>query len=704
MAIKPLELIGAGQGWGAKFHEVQMGPHALHDYGLLQSLQKIDPAIQWQEERFISPSITYPTNRELNYPERLAQVKEFSENLSKEVIEVQSSHFPVILGGDHTIAIGTWSALTTALHAQGNFGLIWVDAHMDSHTPKTSHTQNIHGMPLAALLGYGEEVLVNVASNGAKLHPQHVVLIGVRSFEPEEAEFLRKLNVRIYFMSEVQRRGFEEIFQEAVQIVSQHTKGFGVSIDIDAFDPEIAPGTGAHAIGGILHKTDVTNSLKSISQNPKFKALEIAEFDPSRDIQHKTTILVQELVSSVINRTQQWIDFENKWCANNYNSIPVVLSKAKAEWLWDIEGKRYVDMMAAYSAVSLGHAHPRLIHALQDQAQTLAVVSRAFHSDKLAPFLERLCQVTGMDKALPMNTGVEAVETALKAARRYGYEKKGIPDGKAEIIVAKNNFHGRTIAVVGFSSEPAYQKHFGPFAPGFVEIPFGDSEALKKAITPNTCAFLIEPIQGEAGIIIPGHGWLKTCQEICNQQNVLLIVDEVQTGLGRTGKMFAIEHDNVKPDAIILGKALGGGLLPVSMFLARLEVMDVFTPASHGSTFGGNPLGARIGLEVLNIIQEENLVERSRVLGDELLQGLKQIKSRLIKDVRGKGLFIAVEINPQFLMAREVCEKLMQNGVLSKETHDTVIRFAPPLIISKEALNIAIEQFAKTIAFFEHTT
>jgi ornithine--oxo-acid transaminase len=402
-----------------------------------------------------------------------------------------------------------------------------------------------------------------------------------------------------------------------------------------------------------------------------------------------------------MNKTQEWINYEEKWCANNYNSLPVVLTKGKGEWLWDIEGKRYVDMMSAYSAVSLGHAHPRLLEVLINQAQNLAVVSRAFHSETLAPFFEKLCLLSGMDKALPMNTGVEAVETALKAARRYGYEKKAIPDGKAQIIVAKNNFHGRTISVISFSSEPEYKKHFGPFTPGFVEIPYGDSEALKKAITPHTCAFLIEAIQGEAGIVIPPVGWLKTCQEICNQHDVLFIIDEVQTGLARTGKMFAFEHENVKPDAIILGKALGGGILPLSVFLARKEVMDVFTPASHGSTFGGNPLAARIGLEVLTLIEKEELVERSKVLGEKLLQNLKELKSPLVKDVRGKGLFIGVEINPNFLTARKVCEKLLENGVLSKETHDTVIRFAPPLNISNEGLDFAVSQFAKTMSFFE---
>ncbi len=402
-----------------------------------------------------------------------------------------------------------------------------------------------------------------------------------------------------------------------------------------------------------------------------------------------------------MNKTQQWIKREEQCCAHNYHPIPVVLSKGLGEWLWDIEGKRYLDMMSAYSAVSLGHCHPRLLKVMAEQSQKLCVTSRAFHSDTLLPFFEKLVAVTGMDMGLPMNTGVEAVETAIKAARRYGYEKKGIPDDKAEIIVAKNNFHGRTISVISFSSEAEYKKHFGPLTPGFVEIPFGNAEALKQAITPNTCAFLIEPIQGEAGIQIPPTGWLKSCQEICNQNHVLLILDEVQTGLGRTGKMFAFEYEKVKPDGLILGKALGGGILPVSAFLARKEVMDIFTPGSHGSTFGGNALACQIGLEVLSIIEEENLSERSFTLGTEFIAALKNIKSPVIKNVRGMGLFIGIEINTKLVSARKVCEKLMDLGLLTKETHDTVIRLAPPLIIKRESLDLALEKIAEAMRFFD---
>lgn len=399
-------------------------------------------------------------------------------------------------------------------------------------------------------------------------------------------------------------------------------------------------------------------------------------------------------------QTDHWIAQENQYCAHNYHPLPVVLTKGEGVWLWDIEGKRYLDMMSAYSAVSLGHSHPKLLTALQDQAQKLCITSRAFYTDLLLPLCEKLCLLTGMDKVLPMNSGAEAVETAIKATRRWGYEKKGIPDNQAQIIVAKNNFHGRTVTLISFSSETAYRSHFGPYTPGFVEIPFGSSYALKQAITDKTCAFLVEPMQGEAGIQIPPQGWLKECQKICNENNVLFILDEIQTGLGRTGKWFAYEHEEVQPDGLIIGKALGGGLLPISAFLAKNEVMDLFTPGSHGSTFGGNPLAARIGLEVINLIETKNLNERSQQLGEELLQGLQAEKSHLVKEVRGKGLWVGVEINTQIACAREVCEALMQNGVLTKEAHETVIRFAPPLVIDRETLHWGIEQFAKTVQAF----
>src|SRR4051794_8969318 len=392
-----------------------------------------------------------------------------------------------------------------------------------------------------------------------------------------------------------------------------------------------------------------------------------------------------------------FISLENRVSAPNYAPLPVVLTRGKGSYLWDTEGQRYIDMMSAYSAVSLGHAHPRILAALTAQAQRLAVPSRAYYSDRLGPFLEELCRVSGFDAALPMNTGAEAVETAIKAARRWGYRVKGVRRNRAEIIVAQGNFHGRTTSIVGFSSEASYRDGFGPFAPGFRAVPFGDLAAMERAITPDTAAVLVEPIQGEAGIVVPAKGWLAGVRALCDRHRVLLIVDEVQSGLGRTGAWFAFEHENVRPDGIIVGKALGGGVLPVSAFVARREVMDVFTPGSHGSTFGGNPLAAAVGLEALHVIRDEGLVERSRVLGDHMLKRLRAIRSPAVKAVRGRGLWAGAEIDPAVASARDACELLLKKGVLSKETHDTVVRLAPPLVIARDDLDWALDRFTEVL-------
>ena len=391
------------------------------------------------------------------------------------------------------------------------------------------------------------------------------------------------------------------------------------------------------------------------------------------------------------------IQLEEAYCAHNYHPLPVVLVRGEGVHVWDDAGNKYLDMMSAYSAVSHGHANPRLVKALTEQAGMLAICSRAFHSDKLGAFLKRACELTGMDMALPMNTGAEAVETALKAARKWAYKVKGVPADKAEIIVCSGNFHGRTIAIVAMSSEAQYKDGFGPFPGGMKLIPYGDADALARAISPNTAAFLVEPIQGEAGIVVPPAGYLAKCAELCRQHNVLFIADEIQTGLGRTGRLLACEHEGVEPDGLILGKALGGGLLPVSMFLAKREVMAVFTPGDHGSTFGGNPLAAAVGLTALDILVEEHLAERSAELGAYLLEKLKGLKSPLIKSLRGKGLFIGIEIDPKLARAREVCERLMAEGILSKETHETVVRLAPPLIITREQVDWAVERIGHVL-------
>jgi len=390
-------------------------------------------------------------------------------------------------------------------------------------------------------------------------------------------------------------------------------------------------------------------------------------------------------------------ELETRYCARNYDPLPVVLDRGEGAYLWDDAGRRYVDMMSAYSAASHGHAHPRILAALEAQARRLAVPSRAYFSDRLGPLAAELCRLTGMAAALPMNTGAEAVETAIKAARRWGYRVKGIAADCAEIIVADGNFHGRTTTIVGFSSEAAYRDGFGPFAPGFRSVRFGDLAAMEAAITPQTAAILVEPIQGEAGIIVPPEGWLAGLRRLCDARRVLLIVDEVQSGLGRTGAWFAFQHEGIHPDGLILGKALGGGVLPVSAFLGTRELMDVFTPGSHGSTFGGNPLAAAVALEALHIMGDEGLVERSRVLGEHMLERLRAIHSPVLKEIRGRGLWAGAEINPAYATAREACERLLAKGVLSKETHDTVVRLAPPLIIAREDLDWALDRFKEVI-------
>jgi ornithine--oxo-acid transaminase len=381
---------------------------------------------------------------------------------------------------------------------------------------------------------------------------------------------------------------------------------------------------------------------------------------------------------------------ESRYGANNYEPLPVVLTRGEGVYLWDEEGTRYTDMMSAYSAVSHGHCHPGIIKAMTEQANKLAVVSRAFYTDNLYPFLQKACEVTGLQRALPMNTGAEAVETALKAARKWAYQVKKVSANQAEIIACTGNFHGRTIAIVGMSSEPQYREGFGPFMAGTKLIPYGDTKALEDAITPNTAAFIVEPIQCEAGIVVPPAGYLRECAAICRKHNVLLICDEIQTGMGRTGKFLACEHEGVIPDCLVLGKALGGGLLPVSLFLTRNDVMDVFTPGDHGSTFGGNPLAAAVGMAAIDILFAENLVQRAAELGDYLMTELKKIQSPLIMDIRGQGLLVGLVIDPRYYSAREICLQLLKHGVLSKETHSTVIRLAPPLTITKAQLDSVI--------------
>jgi len=391
-------------------------------------------------------------------------------------------------------------------------------------------------------------------------------------------------------------------------------------------------------------------------------------------------------------KTKNIIEKTKHFGANNYHPLPIVISEAEGSWVYDPEGNKYLDMLSAYSAVNQGHRHPKIIEALINQANRVTLTSRAFHSDQLGPWYEKVAKLTNKDMVLPMNTGAEAVETAIKAARRWAYDVKGVTDNQAEIIGCIGNFHGRTMAAVSLSSEADYKRGFGPMLPGFKLIPYGDIEALKAAITPNTAAFLIEPIQGEAGIVIPTEGFLKEAAALCREQNVLLICDEIQTGLGRTGKLFAADWENVVPDMYILGKALGGGVMPISCVAANKDILGVFNPGSHGSTFGGNPLACAVSIASLEVIEEENLIERSFELGNYFIDKLRKIEHPAINEVRGRGLFIGLELKES---ARPYCEKLMEMGLLCKETHDTVIRFAPPLTITKEDLDWAILQIQK---------
>jgi ornithine--oxo-acid transaminase len=400
------------------------------------------------------------------------------------------------------------------------------------------------------------------------------------------------------------------------------------------------------------------------------------------------------------NASHEFIGQEARFGARNYQPVPVVVERARDCLVWDADGREYIDMMSAYSAVSHGHLHPRLVAAAQRQLELVAVTSRAYHGTTLGPFLEKLCGIAGFERALPMNTGAEAVETALKCARRWGHFVKRIPDGQAQILVARGNFHGRTSTIIGFSSEPDYRAGFGPFAPGFAHFDFGDMASVRAAATAHTCAVLIEPIQGEAGVIVPPPGFFRELREWCTANDILLIVDEVQAGLGRTGRWFAFEHEGIRPDGLILGKALGGGLLPVSAFLADARVMDVFNPGSHGSTFGGNALAAAVALEALKVIEDEDLVARSARMGAHLIARLRRVMKAarpLIRDVRGRGLWAAVDIDPAHATARELVEELAAHGVLSKETHETVIRFAPPLTITQDLIDRAVEIFEAVI-------
>ena len=396
-------------------------------------------------------------------------------------------------------------------------------------------------------------------------------------------------------------------------------------------------------------------------------------------------------------RSEEYIKLEDRYNAHNYKPLDVVLNRGEGVWVWDVEGKRYLDCLSSYSALNQGHNHPRIRQAMMEQAAKLTLTGRAFRNDQLPLLAKELCELTGYEMMLPMNTGAEAVETALKAARKWGYQVKGVPDGQAEIIVCAGNFHGRTITIVGFSTEEQYKDGFGPFTPGFIIVPFGDAESLEATITPHTVAFMVEPIQGEGGVILPPDGYLRRAREICDRHNILFIADEIQTGLGRTGKFFGCDWEDVRPDVVVVGKALSGGFYPVSAVLADRAVLGLFNPGDHGSTFGGNPLGAAAAREALNVLVDEGLIDNAQVQGEYLVGRLQRLESDHVVEVRGRGLLTGVELKPEARGARRFAEALKDEGVLCKETHENVLRFAPPLVITREDVDWALERIERVL-------
>ncbi len=403
------------------------------------------------------------------------------------------------------------------------------------------------------------------------------------------------------------------------------------------------------------------------------------------------------MTSTAATRTREYLEEADRWSAHNYKPLPVVLERGEGVWVWDVEGRKYLDMLAAYSALNQGHRHPAILDAAREQMEKITLTSRAFQNDQMGPFLRELCEASGFEKALPMNTGAEAVETAIKMVRKWGYEVKGVPSNEAEIIVCHGNFSGRTTTIVSFSSEDQYKEGFGPFTPGFREVPYGDVEAFRAAVNDRTVGFLVEPIQGEGGVVVPPEGYLKTTSEICREHGVAFMADEIQTGLGRTGRLFCCDWEGVRPDVLIVGKALGGGVYPVSAAIADSEFMDVFRPGDHGSTFGGNPLGAAVGRASLKVIIEEKLSEKSAELGAWFMDELRAVDSPHVDHVRGKGLMIGVVIKESSGPARPFCEALMDRGILAKETHHQVIRFAPPLTIQRSTLQDALGEIAPVL-------
>jgi ornithine--oxo-acid transaminase len=682
--VRAIEIIGAASALGAPVAGCERAPEHLRAIGLTERLRSLGLQARWQTT--LHPATPAPEGIEVS-------LAEFCTRLGRAVAgSIARRALPLVVGGDHSIALGTWSGARQA--TGGALGLIWVDAHLDAHTPRTSPSGALHGMPLALLLGHGDERLAS-----ATVAPHNVCVVGMRSFEAEEARLLERLGVTV-IGADALRTAPVAAAQQALRVARDGTRAFGLSLDLDVIDPGEAPGVGTPAAGGPSGAA-VAEFLAAVCAAPGLAAVEIAELNPGRDEDGASADLVLHLAAAALAaqaRLDDWIGIERRHGARNYDTLPVVLTRGEGVHLFDLRGRRYIDMMSAYSAASFGHAHPLLLAALGEQAARLAMTSRAFHNDRLPLLLRRLCALTGLDRALPLNTGLEAVETALKAARKWAYRVKGVPAGQARIVACEGNFHGRSIAILAMSTEARYRDGFDPFPAGFDCVPYGDAAALARAITPYTAAFLVEPIQGEGGIRVPPPGYLAECARICREANVLLICDEVQTGLGRTGALFACQHDGVAPDAIVLGKALGGGLLPVSAVVGREDLMAVFAPGEHGSTFGGNPLACAVALAALDLLEQAELPRRAAELGRHLMSQLAALRSPAIREVRGRGLMVGVELDPALADARLLCRRLMEHGVLTRETHGTVLRLSPPLTISRRELDEALRAIAATFA------
>lgn len=688
-----VSIVGAAFALGAPHGGSADGPEALRRSMLPERLRAAGIVAHWNEP--LRPQRLFAAEAEM--AERLDAVGDYCARLADQVATLPADSFPLVIGGDHAVAMGTWRGIARRLG--GAPGLIWIDAHLDSHTDTSTWSGNIHGMPLAALLGEGAPELTDIP--GPRLDPARVCIIGARDWEPEERDRLDRLGVRVFTIAEVRERGLPAVFCDALTIArSGHGRdgGFGVTLDLDALDPVALPAVTCPTPNGLdpQELADVFLTLRSCGD---FVGLEVVEYRPDLDAGGEAAALTARLITAALGPATYWLrEKERHFGATNYAPLPVVFHRGEGVWLWDVEGTRYLDMMSAYSAVSFGHTNPRLLRALQDQARLLALTSRAFSNDRLPLLLERLCTLLGFERALPVNTGLEAVETALKAARKWAYTVKGVAPDRAEILACEGNFHGRSITIVGMSSKEQYREGFGPFPPGLRRIPFGDPTALEAAITPDTAAFLVEPIQGEGGIIVPPPGYLAHCAEICRRHQVLLIADEVQTGLGRTGRLLACDHDGVHPDGLILGKALGGGLLPVSAFLADRAVMDVFRPGDHGSTFGGNPLGAAVALEVLDILVETRPWEAAERLGRRLREQLAAARLPCVRGIRGRGLLIGIALDPVKAPAQLVAELLLARGIATRDTNGNVIRLAPPLTIDEATLDHGTAVVIDTLA------